>query len=72
MVFEVNPLREAENVPKPVPLLVFVLNETVGLGNVDQTTPLAVIGAPPSEVTFPPLTAVFDVILEELVVLIVG
>ena len=72
MVFGVNPLREAENAPKPVPLFVFVLNETDGLGNVDQTTPLAVMGAPPSEVTFPPLTAVFVVILEEFVVLIVG
>jgi hypothetical protein len=35
---------------------------TVGLGEVPQTTPLAVIGEPPSAVMLPPLTEVEAVI----------
>ena len=41
-------------VPVPVPSLVLVAKETVGIVSVLQTTPLAVIGDPPSEVMFPP------------------
>ena len=35
-----------------------MLNEITGLGLVLHTTPLAIILAPPSDVTFPPLLAV--------------
>jgi hypothetical protein len=48
--------------PVPVPLEVFVESETVGSDVVPHTTPLAVIGEPPSAVMFPPLTAVEEVI----------
>ena len=44
--------------PVPPPLLVFVLNDIVGTGLVDQTTPRAVTVAPPDAVTFPPPVAV--------------
>ncbi len=44
----------------------------VGVGDVLQQTPLAVISAPPSKMTFPPLDAVFDVIAVTAVVLTVG
>ena len=43
-------------VPNPEPLAA-LLSVTVGLLTVDQTTPLSVILAPPSEVTFPPSVA---------------
>jgi hypothetical protein len=48
--------------PVPVPLEVFVESETVGSDVVPHTTPLAVIGEPPSAVMFPPLVAVEEVI----------
>ena len=41
---------------------VFVESETVGSDVVPHTTPLAVIGEPPSAVMFPPLVAVEEVI----------
>ena len=44
------------NEPVPVPSEVFEL-AVVGLAEVLQQTPLAVIVKPPSEVTFPPLLA---------------
>jgi hypothetical protein len=43
-------------------LEVFVESETVGSDVVPHTTPLAVIGEPPSAVMFPPLVAVEGVI----------
>ena len=46
--------------PVPPPLLVFVLNDIVGTGLVDQTTPRKVTVALPGAVTFPPLVAVVD------------
>jgi hypothetical protein len=49
--------RKEEKLPIPTPLLVLVLNETVGSGLVDHTTPLEVTGNPPSEVMFPPEVA---------------
>ena len=49
-------------VPIPEPLEVLVLNEMIGLGVVDHTTPLEVTLAPPSLVMLPPLTAVVPVI----------
>jgi hypothetical protein len=48
--------------PVPVPSEVFVESETVGFDEVLQTTPLAVIGEPPSAVMFPPLVAAEEVI----------
>ncbi len=48
--------------PEPVPSVVFVDSEIVGLVVVAQTTPLAVMGLPPSAVIFPPLVAVEGVI----------
>ena len=39
---------------------------------VDHTIPLAVTGEPPSDNTFPPLTAEFEVTFEILVVTTVG
>ena len=44
--------------PVPVPLEVLEVEGTVGFDEVLQTTPLAVIGEPPSAVMFPPLVAV--------------
>ena len=41
---------------------VFVESETVGSDVVPHTTPLAVIGEPPSALMFPPLVAVEEVI----------
>jgi hypothetical protein len=46
---------EEMKVPVPIPFVVFVESEMVGDGDVDQTTPLAVIGNPISEVIFPPV-----------------
>jgi len=43
-------------------LEVFVESETVGSDVVPHTTPLAVIGEPPSALMFPPLVAVEGVI----------
>jgi hypothetical protein len=43
-----------EKEPVPVPSDVLVVKAIVGLVVVDQTTPLAVIVAPPSEVILPP------------------
>jgi hypothetical protein len=53
------------NEPVPVPSDVFVESDTSRpvLDKVFQTTPLAVMGEPPSEVMFPPLTAV-EVVME--------
>jgi hypothetical protein len=43
-------------------LEVFVESETVGLAEVPHTTPLAVIGEPPSALMLPPLEAEVAVI----------
>jgi hypothetical protein len=51
-----------------VPSIVLVESEIVGLGLVDQTTPLAKTGLPPSDVTFPPEIAELGVILLTAVV----
>jgi hypothetical protein len=48
--------------PVPVPLEVLEAEGTVGFDEVPHTTPLAVIGEPPSAVMLPPLTAVEAVI----------
>jgi len=44
----------------------------VGLGDMPQQTPLAVTDAPPSEVTFPPLEALVEVIEDIAVAVTVG
>ncbi len=48
--------------PVPTPLLVFVLNDIVGVRLMDQTTPRIVTDAPPSVVMLPPPVAVVLVI----------
>ena len=59
-------------VPPPAPSVVFVLRETVGLGEVLQTTPRAVTGMVPSSAIFPPALAVVAAMLAALVVVRVG
>ncbi len=59
-------------VPVPIPLFVLVVNAIVGFWFVLQTTPLAVIAAPPSLVILPPLLAVVEVIEEGVVVISVA
>jgi len=59
-----NPVILLVNEPIPVPSDVFVESDTSKpvLDEAFHTTPLAVIGEPPSAVMFPPLTAVEAVI----------
>jgi hypothetical protein len=64
-----NPL---VNDPNPVPSSVFVASAIVGFGDVLHTTPLAVIGEPPSLIIEPPLVAVVAVILLTAVVVSLG
>ena len=61
-----------EKEPVPVPFDVFVDKVIVGLVLVDQTTPLAVMEAPPSAVIFPPDVAEVVVIPDMLDVVSVG
>jgi hypothetical protein len=63
---------ELEKFPVPVPSLVFVVKLIVGAVAVFHTIPLVVTASPPSLLTFPPLDALFNVILEIFVVVIVG
>ena len=63
----VKPVRLLVKVPV-VPASVVLESEVVGTALVLHTTPLAVIGLPPSLVMFPPLMAVVDVILVAAVV----
>jgi hypothetical protein len=62
-----KPVRLLEKLPVPVPSLVKLLL-MVGFEVVAQQTPLAVIDPPPSDVIFPPDTAVAGVI--EVIVLV--
>ena len=59
---------ELVKLPVPVPSVVLLL-PVVGLADVFQQTPLAVIEAPPSEVIFPPLVAV-DVVIADIAVVV--
>ena len=59
----VNPVMLLVKFPVPLPFVVFELL-VVGLLDVFQQTPLAVTVAPPSELTFPPQTAL-DVVIED-------
>ena len=72
MVFGIRPVRLEVKLPIPDPLVVFVVNEIVGFGLVDHTTPLVVTAAPPSAVIFPPEVAVVVVIELADIVLTVG
>ena len=65
-------VKEDEKEPVPVPFDVFVVKIIVGLVLVDQTTPLAVMEAPPSAVIMPPEVAVVVVIPDILDVVNVG
>jgi hypothetical protein len=55
-----------------MPLVVFVVKDMVGFVLVDHTTPLRVIAAPPSELTFPPEIDVVEVVAEIVNVVTVG
>ena len=65
-------VKEDEKEPVPVPFDVFVVKVIVGLVLVDQTTPLAVMEAPPSAVIMPPEVAEVVVIPDILDVVSVG
>jgi hypothetical protein len=58
--------------PIPKPLLVFVDRDMVGFGLIDQTTPLPVIGDPPSDVIFPPQFAALGLMSDTELVLMRG
>jgi hypothetical protein len=58
--------------PVPEPSSVFVVNEVVGAGFTDHTTPRDVTADPPSNVIFPPPLAVLVVIPLMSVVVTVG
>ena len=71
MVLGVRLVKKDEKEPVPIPSDVLVVRAIVGLVLVDQTTPLAVIEAPPSAVILPPEvaedveTAVMEVVVSE-------
>ena len=67
----VRPVILLAKAPAPVPSVVW-LPITMGLGDVLQQIPRAVIGAPPSSVILPPLAAVVFVIDVAAVVLSIG
>ena len=71
-MFGVRPVRLEVKLPIPDPLLVFVVNEIVGLGLVDHTTPLVVTTEPQSPITIPPLFTVVEVISLIGIVVTVG
>jgi hypothetical protein len=66
-----KPVTELVKLPAPVPSAVFV-SPVVGLPVVFQHTPRAVMGAPPSEVIFPPEEAVVGFVVELLKVVNTG
>ena len=57
MVLGVKLVKKDEKEPVPIPSDVLVVRAMVGLVLVDQTTPLAVMEAPPSDVILPPEVA---------------
>jgi predicted amidohydrolase len=63
---------ELVNVPVPVPSVVLVESEMVGLALVLQTTPRAVTATPPVAVTLPPLDALAEETEPAVVVFTVG
>lgn len=70
-MFALNPVILLVKPPVPLPFVVFELL-VVGLVDVLQQTPLVVTVAPPSEVTFPPQTALDELIDETEFVVTVG
>ena len=72
MVFGVKLVKEDEKEPVPVPFDVLVVRAMVGLELVDQTIPLPVMEAPPSDVILPPEVAEVVVIAFMAVVVSVG
>jgi hypothetical protein len=72
VVLGLKPVAFEEKLPSPVPLVVFVLKEIVGLEEVLQQIPLAVTATPPLSVTFPPAIALAVVILVTSVVVTAG
>jgi hypothetical protein len=69
---EARPFIEDGKLPVPEPSTVFVVNEVVGAGFTDHTTPRDVTDDPPSEVIVPPPLAVLAVITLMAVVVTVG
>jgi hypothetical protein len=67
-----RPVRDELKLPVPEPSLVLVSREIVGVGLVDHTTPLAVMGALPSAVILPPDVAEFVVMAVIAVVVSLG
>ena len=67
----VKPVNELVNTSVPVPSVV-ILFAIVGFVVNPQQTPLAVTGAPPSLVIFPPLVAVVCAIEDAAVVVRIG
>ena len=63
-------VKKDEKEPIPVPFDVLVDREMIGLVFVDQTTPLAVMEAPPSAVIFPPV--VDEVVVIEVMAVVVS
>jgi hypothetical protein len=61
-VLEARPFMDDGKLPVPEPSTVFVVNEVVGAGFTDHTTPRVVTDDPPSEVILPPPFAVLAVI----------
>jgi hypothetical protein len=59
-----------EKEPVPMPFDIFVVKAIVGLVVVDQTTPLAVIVAPPSAVILPPDIA--ELVVKALILVVVS
>ena len=71
-MFGDKPVRFEGKLPIPDPSLVFVVKEIVGFVLVDQTTPLFVMDAPPSDVILPPDMAEVVVIAVIAVVVSLG
>jgi hypothetical protein len=71
-VFGVKPDIVELKTPVPEPSFVLVLKEIVGLEVDDQTTPLEVTAAPPSELIFPTDVAVVVVIELKYIALTLG
>ncbi len=63
-------VKEDEKEPVPVPSDVLVDRAIVGFVVVDQTTPLAVIEAPPSDVILPPDVA--EVVVNAVMAVVVS
>jgi hypothetical protein len=67
-----SPVIELINIPTPVPSFVFVANDIVGLDDVLQQIPRAVIESPPSPDILPPLNAELLLMADTAFVVIIG